>query len=286
MSPNQRLIILLILALNLAGLGMVLVFLGAQRRRGRRSRRLTKSPTSSAAWQDFAPVFDDAWPEICFDMDVETTRFAGGVWLFFALFFGLLGGISPNPARDTVVNIILYAIPVVWLILGCMMFLSSLPRWQSRIVLEAERLVVYPTFRRSPRVINYDQICYVRAGSQHFTALTGALIFYYPLDYGGQVDVTRVRQMGLPSTSQNEGLRLVLQARLAGPPSDRDLESEFLSKSMVRPFALYAIFFGIALLTIALQPESRGRVLLVPLGLLEICLVLTVIVIGWPMRRK
>jgi hypothetical protein len=197
-----------------------------------------------------------------------------------------LAGISVSTTRNAAVNIVFFVFPIIVLILGCVPLLSTLPRWRSRIVLEAERLVVYPTFRRAPRVVNYDQICYVRAGSQHFTALTGALIFYYPFDYGGQVDVTRVRQMGLPFTSQNEGLCLVLQARLAGPPSDRDLESEFLSKSMVRAFALFAIFVGIALLAIVLQPESRERVLLVPLGLLEIGLLLTVSVMVWPARHK
>jgi hypothetical protein len=286
MSPNQQLIILLILALNLAGLGMVLVFLGAQRRRGRRNRRLTKSPTSSAAWQDFVPVFDDAWPEICFDMDVETTRFAGAVLLFFAFFMGLLASISVSTTRNAVINIVFVAFPIILLGFGCVTLLSSLPRWQSRIVLEAERLVVYPTFGRPPRVVNYDQICYVGIGEQHFTRLIGALLRYYPLDYGGQVDVTRMCQMGLPSTSQNEGLRLVLQARIAGPPIDRTLELALLSKWMATRFALFPILFGIALLTLALQPESRGRVLLVPLALLEITLLCTVIVMGWPVRHK
>jgi hypothetical protein len=289
MPPTVQLIILALLPIILiaiVGLGILGFFLPAKQDRGRSGRQLTKRSAPSTALQDFAPVFDNSWPELSFEMDVGTTRFAGVVLLFLALFIGLLAGISVNSARNIVVNIIFFAFPIILLIFGCVTLLSSLPQWQSRIVLEAERLVVYPTFRRSPRVVNYDQICYVGAGKQHFTRLVGALIRYYPLDYGGQVDVTRMCQMGLPSTAQNEGLRLVLQARIAGPPIDRTLELALVSKSMTKRFALFSILFGIVLLAIVLRPESRERVLLIPLGLLEIGLLLTVIVMVWPVRRE
>ncbi len=276
----------MILVVNLGGLGLSLVFLGAKRGRDQRSRRLTDLSRSPVAWRDTEPVFDAAWPEIGFDMDVMTTRFDGGLCLFLALFLGVLAGISPNSASNIVVSIILDAFPIVLLILGCVMFLSSLPRWQSHIVLEAERLVVYPTFKRSPRAINYEQIYEVGFGEQRFTRLTGAIIYYYPLDYGGHVDVTRMRKMGLPSTSQNEGLRLVLQARLAGQLPDPELASTFFAKRFIGPLIPFIILLGIGQLAIALQPESRERILLVPLGLVEIGLLLTEIVMIWPVRRK
>jgi hypothetical protein len=286
MSPNQQLIILMLLAFNLAGLGMVLVYLGAKRGRGRRSRRLNTNSTSSAAWRDVAPVFDDAWPEICFDMDVGTTCLAGMALLFFAFFMGLLASISISTTRNAVVNIVFFVFPIIVLILGCVTLLSCLPQWRSRIALEAERLIVYPTFRRSPRVVNYDQIWDVGAGEERFVASTGAIIYHYPLDYGGQVDVTRMCKMGLPSTSQNEGLHLVLQARIAGPPPDPELQSAFFAKQFFRPLTPFVILLGILLLAEALQPENRGRPEFMYLGLFEIFLALIMIVIGWPRRRE
>jgi hypothetical protein len=287
MPPSQQLITLMILATSFAWLGIVFLSLGTKQGRAQHGPRLTKSPTSSTTWRDVAPVFDSGWPELCFDMDVRTTRFNGALTLFVALFIGLMMTVLVNQERvHTVWSILCFAAPLLWLVLGGVMSLSSLPGWQSRIVLEAERLVVYPAFKRAPRIVNYDQICDVGYGSQKLTGLTGASIHYYPLDYGGQLDVTRLCRLGLPFTSQNEGLRLVVQARMAGPPIDRTLELALLSKWMIKRFALFPILFGIVLLAIALQPESRARMLLVPLGLLEVGLLLTAIVMVWPVRRK
>lgn len=287
MSPIQPLITLIILATGLAWLGMVFLSLGIKQDRARRGSHLANSQTASTAWRDVAPIFDSGWPELCFDMEVRTTRFNGALMLFVALFIGLMMAVLASQERvPTVWSILGFAVPFLWVVLGCVMSLSSLPVWQSRIVLEAERLVVYPTFKRASRVVNYNQICDVDYGRQNFTGLTGASIHYYPLDYGGQIDVTRLCRMGLPFTAQNEGLRLVLQARVAGPPINRGLELDLLSKQIVRRFALLPALLGIALLALALQPESRGRVLLLPVGLLEAGLLLLVIVIGWPARRK
>jgi hypothetical protein len=277
----------MILATSFAWLGMVFLSLGVKQGHAQRGSQLAKNQTPSTAWRDVAPVFDETWPELCFDMDVRTTRFNGALMLFVALFIGLMMAVLASQERvHTVWSILCFAAPLLLLIFGNVMFLSSLPGWQSRIVLEAKRLVVYPTFKRAPHVVNYDQLCYVGFGEQRLTGLTGASIRYFPLDYGGQVDVTRMCQMGLPFTSQNEGLRLVLQARMAGPPIDRTLELALVSKSMAKRFAVLPILLGIALFAIALQPDSRERVLLLPVGLLEAGLLLLVIVMRWPVRRK
>jgi hypothetical protein len=287
MPPISQLIVamLSIFLITIIVLGIFGLFLPDKTGRGHWVRRGTRQSThfTSAIRQDFPPLNDSPWPELYFEMDAGNARFNGAVMSITALIIGLLFGYMMRQENSYAVwDPLLFAILIGVLGYGFITFLSSLPRWQSCIVLEAERLVIYPTFGRPPRVVNYDQICYV--GTQ--THGIAVLIRYYPFDYGGQVDVTRMCQMGLPSTSQNEGLRLVLQARIAGPPIDHTLELALLSKWMAKRFALFPILFGIALLAIALQPESRGRVLLVPLGLLEIGLLCIVIVMGWPVRRK
>jgi hypothetical protein len=126
---------------------------------------------------------------------------------------------------------------------GLVLWLSCFPCWRSRVVLEAERLVIYPSFGRQPRIIYYTQINRVRGQWGNYAVW----IHYYLQTFDGQLDLQRRRELKLPSTAENEQLRLALQARMAGPP----LESGTGSKTDGRPrVALWLMVCGV-LITIA-----------------------------------
>lgn len=265
-------------------LGIFGLFLQDKSGRGywvrRRAPRSIRSQSSVS--QDLPLLKDSPWPELCFVMDVGNARFNGMIMTITALIIGPPLGYLMSRESTHLWEFLVFTVLIGGMfVYGIITLLSSIPRWQSCIVLEAERLVIYPTFGRPPRIVNDDQICSVGTQARSIAVL----IRYYPLDYGGQIELTRLCQMNLPSTQHNDGLRLVLQARLAGPPNHH-LEFQLLSKMMFRGFALLAIVWGVALLALAFQPGNQGRLELALFGVVEIFLVLIALTIGWPMRRK
>jgi hypothetical protein len=161
------------------------------------------------------------WAELHFEMNVPAVRLGSFAALLAALVMSLMAyGMALNH----------FPVPI-WLEAlmwagvcatgGLVLWLSCFPRWQSRVVLEMERLVIYPSFGRQPRIIYYTQISRVRGQWGNYAVW----IHYYLQTFDGQLDLKRRRELKLPSTAENERLRLALQARRAGPPLESSAKS-------------------------------------------------------------
>jgi hypothetical protein len=175
----------------------------------------------------FDPVSGDSsrisWPMKEYEEDSRNHKIYG--WLYLALIaIFLLASMDKTSSATIVFLPLIFTNPSAFLLLmlyiGPFLFfgITELLRaysaqWRGQIILDSDRVIVYPGLKRPRKSLFYEQICRIGLDRKE----RQVIIRYYPIEESGNLNTSRLQRLAVPHTKHDEEIHSELLRRAFGP---------------------------------------------------------------------